>query len=204
MTLSPQPLPERILIRPRALVKLKLYIALAPTEVSGLGRLEFSGGGPIITDIFLLPQTSSSSETELDPEALLAFLARLVQEGRDPSSFRVWWHSHGDQDLEWSDVDEATIEAFGSDALISVVGNRRGEFRCRLDLFQPERKILDGLPLLPLGRSAPEDPELQAVIERELKAKVKVLEEEAPPQTDCPALRQAAAGRFPPPPSRTA
>lgn len=177
MTLLADHPPERVFIAPSALARLKGYIALAPTEVSGLGRLEVSGEGPIITDIFLLPQTSSLSETELDPEALLAFLARLVQEGQDPSPFKVWWHSHGDEDLEWSEVDEATIKAFGSDVLISVVGNRRGEFRCRLDLFQPEQKVLDGLPLLPLGGSAPEDPELRAFIERELKAKVKVLEE---------------------------
>jgi len=173
-----EPPPERILIIPSALAKLKLYISLSPTEVSGLGRMEVSKEGPIIADVFLLPQTSSASETELDPEDLLAFLSRLVQEGQDPSPFKVWWHSHGDLDLEWSAVDEATIETFGSDVLVSVVGNRRGEFRCRLDLFQPARKVLDGLPLMPLGPSDPEDLELRALIQTEIKVKVKVLEEE--------------------------
>ncbi|MBI3989790.1 MAG: hypothetical protein HY347_09255 [candidate division NC10 bacterium] len=181
MALLTDPLPERILIAPSALAKLKGYIALSPMEVSGLGRMEVSQEGPIITDVFLLPQTSSWSETELDPEALLAFLEQLVAEGQDPAAFTVWWHSHGDLELEWSEVDEATIETFGSEALVSVVGNRRGEFRCRLDLFQPERKVLDSLPLVPLGASESEDLELRALIETELKVKVKTVEKAATP-----------------------
>lgn len=167
--------PDRILITPLAFKKLKLYMELCPAEISGLGRLQVWKGELCIADVFILSQRVSPSETELDQEALLAFLAQVVSKGEDPSLYKVWWHSHGDLDLEWSETDEGTIETFGSDELVSVVGNRKGEFLCRIDRFGPLREVIDGLTLTPLEGGDGDQEDLRHDIEAELREKVRVL-----------------------------
>jgi len=163
----------RVFIAPQALQRLKLYIDLCPFEVGGLGVVEPFGKDLFVADIFLLRQRASGSDTELDPQAVADHLLRTIQEGKDPSSLRLWWHSHAEGDISWSDTDKRTIEALQIDQLVSIVGNKRHEFGCRLDRFSPERTTFDKLPLIPTPDEKPDDEEsLRKEIMAELREKV--------------------------------
>ena len=150
-------LPARIFIDAQAFRRLKLYIDLCPSEVGGLGTVEPIGPDLLVTDIFLIRQRASNTDTELDPEAVAEHLLHILQEGRDPAALRLWWHSHADGSIFWSDTDEETIASLHIDQLISIVGNKRHEFRCRLDRFSPRRLTFDGIHLLPIHDDSPED-----------------------------------------------
>lgn len=157
--------------------RLRLYVELCPSEIGGLGEICAEGGGLAVTDLFLLDQSVSDAETELRPEAVLGLLDRCLAEGRDPAALRLWWHSHAEHEVEWSETDEATIEGFGADALISVVTNKAGDLLCRYDAREPRRNTLDGIPVV-----LPDEPlwsaradALRAAVWREMVEKVSVV-----------------------------
>lgn len=167
------PLPQPIRIRQQALTKLLLYAEQCPMEIGGLGYVVQDSEGLLIPDLFILPQKVSASDTELDPEALCEFLGRLVQEQVDVSSVRLWWHSHGDMDLIWSETDCLTIGALPGDFWVAILVNRRGEIRCRLDAFAPERQTWE-VPLVEVPEGSGGDPKvLRAAIDREIVEKVR-------------------------------
>ena len=63
----------------------------------------------------------------------------------------------------FSHTDCETIDQFTGDFLVSIVGNRRGDYLCRVDVFQPIR----------LGISVPlacrEDDELEAQVAEDIR-----------------------------------
>lgn len=169
----------RVFIAPRALQRLTLYIDLCPFEVGGLGTVEPLGEDLLVAEVFLIRQRASHSDTELDPQAVAEHLLRTVQEGKDPSSLRLWWHSHAEADITWSDTDERTIEALQIDQLVSIVGNKRHELGCRLDRFSPKRLTFDRLPLIPTPDERPQDAEaLREQVLAELREKVTLIHRE--------------------------
>ncbi len=169
----------RVFIAPQALRRLTLYIDLCPFEVGGLGTVEPFGEDLRVGDVFLIRQRASDSDTELDPQAVAEHLLRTVQEGKDPSSLRLWWHSHAEADITWSDTDEKTIEALQIERLVSIVGNKRHEFGCRLDQFSPKRLTFDRLPLIPTADEGPQDAEaLREQLLAELREKVTLIHRE--------------------------
>ncbi len=130
--------------------RLRLYVELCPSEIGGLGEVRPEGDGLLVTDLFLLDQRVSASATELQPEAVLRLLHRCLEEGRDPAALRLWWHSHAEHEVEWSDTDVATIQGFGADALVSLVTNKAGDLLCRFDSWVPRWSTVDRIPVLPL------------------------------------------------------
>lgn len=146
-------LPEAptVTIDRRALAALRGYLEAVPAEVSGIGLVAERGDGPHLFEVFILRQVGGATETELDPGALAAFVARFEQGGGDPSQLRCWWHSHGDLDVGWSETDETTIAAFPGEGLISLVGNRRGDLLCRLDRWGPGRETHRDARLVAVG-----------------------------------------------------
>ncbi len=138
--------PAQIRIRRLALAKLLLYADRCPVEIGGLGYVVWQGRDLLVSDLFILPQKVSVSDTELYPDALFALLERVTQANGDVASVRLWWHSHGDMDLLWSETDCATIENLPGDFWIAILVNRKGEVRCRLDAFVPGRETWE-LPL---------------------------------------------------------
>ncbi|MGH7409863.1 MAG: hypothetical protein ACREJ6_02205 [Candidatus Methylomirabilis sp.] len=174
--LSPPHAPD-IFITTRAFHRLKLLLRLCPAEIAGLGHVTPLPTGFLIKDLFVLPQRVTDSDAELNPEALSEFLAQFVASGGDPSSLQLWWHSHVDGEVYWSETDLETIERFPGDRVISIVGNQSGELLCRLDLFTPRRERLDRLPLVPVdeaGQEAALDLEtLRREVGEEIKMKVK-------------------------------
>jgi hypothetical protein len=150
-----------------------LYAERCPVEIGGLGTLLEDAEGLLITDLFLLSQKVSASDTELDAEALFDFLGRLMAEGGDVAGVRVWWHSHADMDLIWSQTDCTTIGSLPGDFWVALLVNRRGEIVCRLDAFRPQRQTWE-IPLVEVLDGDRRDPEtLRASIDREILEKVR-------------------------------
>lgn len=145
MTLSTAPAFLRF--TPETYARLRLYVELCPSEIGGLGEVRPDGDGLLVTDLSLLEQRVSSCETELHPEAVLRLLHRYLEEGRDPAALRLWWHSHAEHEVEWSETDEATIEGFGADSLISLVTNKAGDLLCRWDAWRPGRLTVEAIPV---------------------------------------------------------
>jgi hypothetical protein len=146
-------------------------------EIGGLGAVERVGPNLMITDLFILSQKVSPAETELDPAAVFEMLQDCIAEGRDPASLCFWWHSHAEMDVEWSETDERTIEAFPGDFMLSLVGNKAGALACRLDTLRPTRQVLTDLPvtIIPDGGKEVDEGPLRASIIAEMCEKLQVI-----------------------------
>jgi proteasome lid subunit RPN8/RPN11 len=165
--------PREVRIRRHALDKLLRYAERCPVELGGLGTVVEDPDGLLVTDVYLLAQKVSASDTELDSEAVFDFLGRVVAEGGDPAQVRLWWHSHADMDVVWSETDRATIGGLPGDFWVALLVNRRGEVACRLDAFQPQRQTWE-LPLVEVLENASGDPAaLCRAIDREILDKVR-------------------------------
>ena len=89
----------------------------------------------------------SSAETEMNPEGQAKFLEEYITGGGDPSKIKLWWHSHAQMGVFWSATDDKAVEEFSDGWMISIVGNHKGDFRVRLDWYDPVRFTLDKLNL---------------------------------------------------------
>jgi hypothetical protein len=141
---------------PEAWEKLSLYIQLAEGEVGGLGSVEQDGPDFLLTDCFLIEQRATDVDVELDPAATSRFLLECLERGVDPGALRLWWHSHAREAVFWSADDERTIDHFGGELLVSLVGNHAGKYLARVDRYEPRRETLGWLDVLPPG--PPPDP----------------------------------------------
>ncbi len=160
----------KVLITPEAKQRLDLYVQYAKGEISGLGRAKYDGFDLLVEEIFLLPQDSGSSNTDLDPEGLSSFLTDWVNEGRNPAQLKLWWHSHANMGTSWSSTDETTISGFNADWILSIVVNKQGDYLCRLDIYEPVRVTIDKLQLVVY---CPEPTDLRNEIQQEIKDKVR-------------------------------
>lgn len=133
----------------RAWEKLYLYVCLADGEVGGLGAVVPDGPDFVMTDCFLIEQRATDVDMELEPAAVSHFLVEYVKKGGDPTHLRLWWHSHARESVFWSADDERTIQHFGGEMLVSVVGNHAGKFLARLDRFEPRREPVVWLDFVP-------------------------------------------------------
>lgn len=135
-----------IYITDRAKNKLDRMIMMVTTEVSGLGRVVEIGDKTVITDIFYFDQTNSGGSTVLSPGSVGTFLTGWVMDGKDPRDIRLWWHSHANMGVYWSGTDENNIRMLNTtmkDQLVSIVGNRKGQYRIRTDLKGNKRDNLE-------------------------------------------------------------
>ena len=125
--------------------KLWRWTEMAGGEVSALGMVEEirdqqTGitSGLRVTDVFLVKQVCSDSDTELDPKSVAELMLELEKQGADVSKLRFWWHSHGSLSVFWSDQDEACVgDLANGEWLLSLVVNKRHDSLCRLDQFHP-------------------------------------------------------------------
>jgi hypothetical protein len=150
---------ERLRLRAtqEAWEKLSLYIRLSPGEVGGLASIQRDGSDFVMTATYLIDQRATDVDNELDPEAVSHFLIDYLQAGGDPETLRLWWHSHAGESVFWSSDDHQTIERFGGEMLISLIGNHAGKFLARLDRFEPDRQTIGWVDFVPPG----EPPSLQ-------------------------------------------
>lgn len=139
----------RIEILAKAYERLFAYIDLYKEEISGFGRVtEVTPGVFRITEVFLVEQdTTSGAHVEIT-EGFAKFCAEEMAAGRELSDIHFWWHSHVNMESFWSDTDERTARSLDTgDWLIALVGNKKGEFRARFELYRPIRVAFDNLPL---------------------------------------------------------
>lgn len=132
--------------------KLDAYITVAPGEIAGLGIVSMPRPNIfLIDDVFILRQTANGSEANLDPRAVHEMMLDWIEEGKDISTIKLQWHSHANFGVFWSvETDIPNIEAFGNgenEWMLSLVGNKHGEFLARLDIFIPFRVTFDRLAL---------------------------------------------------------
>ncbi len=162
-------------IAPRAWEKLSLWIQLAEGEVGGLGSVVFEEGGFLITDCFLIDQRATDVDTELDPEATSRFLIDYLNDGGAPETLRLWWHSHGRESVFWSTDDERTIDHFGGESLVALVGNHRQKFLARFDRYEPRRETEGWLDVMPPAPPLPREGAAAEQARAELAARVTVV-----------------------------
>lgn len=133
-----------IVISSNLFAKINEYALQCPVEISGFGSIIHNSRGDLeVNELFpLLPQTCSGEETDPDLTDLVC----------SPYSIRVglWWHSHVNMPCFWSPTDLKCIESLGSTNikyLLSIVVNKRGEYKARFDYFKPYRMFLDDLTI---------------------------------------------------------
>ena len=122
--------------------KLFAYADIALGEISGLGTVKLHENGVdfIVDEIFILNQVSSIGSTDLNSDSIAKFITDLILEGKDPSSLKLWFHSHGNLGVFWSTTDNTTIQGFSNASyMFSIVVNKRFEYKARLDIFKPLR-----------------------------------------------------------------
>jgi len=148
--------------------KIKAYADLCENEISALGSVKVVDNMILIDDIFLFEQVVTGTSTELSSKAISQFICDYIKNGKDPSTLKFWWHSHVNMGVFWSGTDTSTIDRFSSDWMISMVSNKRNEFKIRVDIFSPFRMYMDDLPL-----NIDYDKSFNANIKREIDVKVK-------------------------------
>jgi hypothetical protein len=128
----------KITIGLEASKKLKNFVDLTPGEISGLGKSHKTEDGNIfVDDIILLKQTCSGATTDLDDDAMALAGFKMMEDGESLEEWNVWWHSHANMNVFWSTTDDNTIQShIGIQThLVSIVTNKKEEFKARLDIF---------------------------------------------------------------------
>lgn len=137
---------------PNAYLKYWLYVDKASGEISGLGHTTFDAftNSFIVDELALLEQTNGGANTVMSGAGLSKFMTDLAHNGGNPAEWRLWWHSHVDMPAFWSQTDTNTIDDFNTEQtadnyFISLVGNKKREYKTRLDVYAPVRFTIDNL-----------------------------------------------------------
>lgn len=164
----------QIILEQKAAQKLAEYIHQASGEISGLGQSVLTGRDTItVKDIWIWKQECTASTTEvLDHNAMIECAMEAVAEGAPMDEVNVWWHSHANMGVFFSTQDQTTIDEWVNNRfLVSIVGNKKGDFAARVDIKEP---IMATLENVPVSRSWGGDDELKARVAQEIAAKVQV------------------------------
>ncbi len=165
--------------------KMKYYIEEIDYEISGLGTVEkLSNGDLFVPDIYLFEQTVTGTETQLKAsdidkfyDTLLAQAINVSPEEREKvydniGKIKLWWHSHVNMDTFWSGTDVATQNSLDVDLdvdnwWLSIVGNKAGKRKAKLDVYKPHRLWLDDIDIV-----IDENDDLRESIKKEIEEKV--------------------------------
>jgi hypothetical protein len=162
----------KVYITPEAKQKLDLYVDAVEDEISGLGKVRKIGNRVMIEEVYLLKQESSTSSTDLNMAAVSDFLVEMVNKNEGAEHLKLWWHSHGNMSAFWSGTDEKTVEEFDNEWMISLVVNRKSEYKCRLDVYDPVHLVVDNAELC-VSMAEP-TAALKAAVKKEVEDKVNV------------------------------
>lgn len=168
----------KIILTKKAELKLKYFVDLTPGEISGLGKTRIKDEEIIVEDIIIFEQTCTSASTIIEDGAQAKFLFELMKKEEDPSNWNLWWHSHASMGVFWSTTDDATIKDHREQThIISLVTNKKGEFKARLDIFpkdeSPFSKFLFHTVDLEVQREDLWDEKLYAHCMKEIEKKIK-------------------------------
>lgn len=107
--------------------KIHHYCNAVKGEISGFGKVSWEKNKIIVKDIIILPQTCSVASTTLTEAGLSKFLFELIQQGRKPEEWKLWWHSHADFETFWSGTDTNTIAKISkSTNIVAICANQDG------------------------------------------------------------------------------
>jgi hypothetical protein len=139
----------KILIDYKVYQKMCAYIKHASGEISGLGKVEKIDNQTVkIVDIALFNQVCSGTSTDIQSESLEKFMIDMMEKKEDLGAWRCWWHSHANMLTFWSNTDTNTIESLDPEVkednfFVSIVGNKKNDLLCRIDVFDPIRATID-------------------------------------------------------------
>jgi len=162
-----------VTIDPAAKDKLDGYIDIATGEISGLGTvLQPRRGEFHISDIHLFEQQCSGGSTDISIEDVSKSLVQALTQGLDPHTLKLWWHSHANMKAFWSGTDHSTAKALDNGDngwMLCLVQNKKGEYKLRLDVYDPTYLYIDDINL----RVLPRVNALREQLVAEVRAKVK-------------------------------
>jgi hypothetical protein len=162
-----------VTIDPATKDKLDAYIDIASGEISGLGTVVQPKRGEFhIQEVHLFEQTCSGSSTDISSEDVAKSLVQALNMGLDPFLLKLWWHSHANMQAFWSGTDHSTARALDNGSnqwMLCLVQNKRGEYKLRLDVYDPTYIYIDNIPLKVLPRDNP----LRNALVEEVRSKVK-------------------------------
>jgi len=140
-------------------------------EISCLGSVNRQGNRFFIDKFYLLRQSGSFGQTELDPEAVEGLMESLLAGGKsqEAQSLKCWAHSHPGMDVFWSTTDERTCQLLASDYLVSLVVSSNYAIRCRIDSATPFPVSFDQVPVY---YEIPEDAQAMKKYGEEVKSAV--------------------------------
>lgn len=117
--------------------KLHYYVQSVDAEISGIGRSEIINGDIYIRDVRIRKQKCSGARTTIDEMDDAKEAYEMVKAGEDLNKWNIWWHSHNTMGVFWSGTDTNTIKEHANNGgfLISLVTNKKGEYRVRVDVF---------------------------------------------------------------------
>lgn len=160
----------KVKITTEAYQKLRYFTEQCDVEISGLGKVKEKPGFLEIYDIEIFNQTVSGGHSDLDPDSLAEFLQEKFIAGESTKDYKVWWHSHVNMEAYFSPIDVNTIETSSEfPYLVSIVTNKRGEDRARVDMYKPLRATIE----VDLEIILQENKELKKSCQREIRRKVK-------------------------------
>lgn len=122
--------------------KLKTYVHAVSGEIGGLGKVSVEGQNFRVEEIYLLEQTVSGSETDLNEASIAKLVDELIDQDKSPV-LNFWWHSHGNMGAFWSKTDTDTMESWPGSWLVSLVINQKSEMKARLVTNVPIKLTLD-------------------------------------------------------------
>lgn len=129
----------KLIIEHVAAEKIRQYTKLCPDEISGLGKVTSNNKGDLlISDVEIFKQTVSGAHSTIDPVALAQFQSEIVKAGGSMKDYKLWWHSHAHMSVFFSKTDTDTIDSSTEFPwLVSLVVNKKGEAKARLDVYTP-------------------------------------------------------------------
>lgn len=150
--------------------KILAYTDLCPDEISGLGKVEVRDGVLVVTDVAIFEQVVSSAHSTIETKALAKFQDERIRAGESMKQWYFWWHSHANMGVFFSGTDTGTIDSSTEfPHLVSMVVNKKHEYKARLDVFSPVRLFTDlELEILEVANA-----EIKALCQTEIDAKVK-------------------------------
>lgn len=162
----------KVLLTPAVKEKLRYYVEGVKGEISGLGKIEFNGDNCIIVDIRIFEQEVSAAAASLDGTSIAKFSEEMIKSGESLKGWNLWWHSHADMGVFWSGVDTGTMDENPLDMqfMLSLVTNKKHEYKARLDVYSPVHLYLDDIEV---GIYFKSNKKIKDLVDKEIKEKVK-------------------------------
>lgn len=121
------------------------------SEIAGMGKVRIDEAAQeiIVEDVAIYDQEVTNGTADLSSAALASFMTEKIRAGESLKPWILWWHSHVDMSAFFSGIDTGTIESSNEfDHLISLVVNKKGEAKCRIDSYRPFRMTKDNVEVV--------------------------------------------------------